>query len=80
MTLSRSRRRQLILSWLGIVTGWAASLGLVFVLLADWIPLAVPTATAGALGAGALVTRRVRAHHERASITVRDLRARSRHR
>ncbi|MBM4184388.1 MAG: hypothetical protein FJ207_09190 [Gemmatimonadetes bacterium] len=74
MTLTKARRTQLILSWIGIGLGWAASLGLGLVLLSEWIALLVPAATAGALGVGVLVTKRVTAHHKRASITVGDLR------
>ena len=74
MLLSKLRRRQLILSWIGIGLGWAASLGLTFVLLNDWIRLLVPAVTVGALAVGVLMTKRVTAHHKRATITVGDLR------
>jgi hypothetical protein len=75
MALSKARRRQLILSWLGIALAWAASFATVFVLLTEWLVLALPAATVGALGAGALLTKRIRAHHRRGTITVGDLRA-----
>jgi len=75
MLLSKMRRRQLVLSWTGIGLAWAASLGLGFVLLTEWIGLFVPATTVGALGVGAIITRRLTAHQKRASITVGDLRA-----
>jgi hypothetical protein len=75
VTLTKARRQQLVLSWIGIGLGWAASLGLGFVLLTGWIALLVPATTAGALGVGAVITRRLTARHKRASITVGDLRA-----
>ena len=74
MSLTKPRRRQMILSWLGIVFGWAVSVGLGVVLLTEWIALIVPATTVGALGVGTLVTRRLLAREVRASITLRDLR------
>jgi hypothetical protein len=74
MTLSRPKRRQLILAWIGIGFAWVASFVLAAVLLTDWIALAVPATAVAALGVGAIVTKRLHAHHRRASITVGDLR------
>lgn len=74
MLLTKVRRRQLILSWVGIGVGWAASIALGFLLIAEWIALLVPATTVGALCVGALVTKRLTAQHKRASITVGDLR------
>ena len=74
MTLTRPRRRKLILVWIGIGFAWVSSFALTAVLLTDWIALAVPATTVAALGVGAIVTRRLLAHQRRASITVGDLR------
>ena len=74
MTLTRPRRRQLILAWIGIGFAWAASFALSVVVLTDWVPLVLPAATVAALGVGAIVTRRLFAHQRRATITVGDLR------
>lgn len=74
MTLTRPKRRQLILAWIGIGFAWAASFVLSVVLLAEWVPLVLPAATVAAVAVGAIVTKRLLAHHRRASITVGDLR------
>ncbi len=75
MTLSRPKRRQLIFAWIGIGFAWAASSALSVVVLTDWVLLVLPAATVAALGVGAVVTKRLLAHHRRATITVGDLRA-----
>ena len=75
MIPSKARRRQMILSWLGIVIGWTVSVGVGLVLMTEWLALLVPAMTVGALGVGALLTRRLLAREVRASITVGDLRA-----
>jgi glycerol uptake facilitator-like aquaporin len=78
MSLTKARRRQMILSWLGIVVGWGFSVGVGLVLLTEWLALVVPATTVGALGTGAFLTRRLLAPETRASITVEDLRGRPR--
>ncbi|MEQ1856390.1 MAG: hypothetical protein ABL963_07965 [Longimicrobiales bacterium] len=73
MALTRARRQQLILSWIGIALGWIASMGVGFLLLTQWLVLLVPASTVGALGVGAVITKRIRTPHLRASIKVGDL-------
>jgi hypothetical protein len=80
MILSKARRRQLILSWIGIAFAWALSIVIGVVLLPEWVALLVPATTFIALIVTYLIDRRLRAHAQRASITVGDLRGRVAHR
>ena len=75
MTLTRPRRQQLILSWIGIGVTWAASCVVVIMLLSERVGLALAFTTTVAVGAGAFVTKRLTAREGRASIKVSDLRA-----
>jgi hypothetical protein len=74
--MTRARRQQLLLGWIGIALTWFASVVLEVVLLGSDAPLAVVVTTTVALIVGVLLTRRAMAPHRRASITVGDLRER----
>ena len=76
MPMTKARRQQLLLGWGGIALTWAASVVLEVVLLGDQAVLAVVVTTAVALIVGVQLTRKVTAPHQRATITVGDLRAR----
>jgi uncharacterized membrane protein len=78
MILTRARRQQLTLSWIGIVVTWVASLGLELALLGDRAPLAIAITSGLLLVVGIVLTRRVLTPHRRARITVGDLRQRRR--
>ncbi len=73
MILTKARRQQLILSWIGIGLGWAAVVGGAVLVLAEWLALLVPASTVGAVGVGTLITRRICTPKTRASIKVDDL-------
>jgi glycerol uptake facilitator-like aquaporin len=74
MMLSKARRRQLILSWIGIAFAWSLSVAIGVVMLAEWLAVIVPATTVIALIVTFVITKRIRAHAPRASITVEDLR------
>ncbi len=80
MMLTKARRRQLILSWIGIAFAWGLSVAIAVVLLSEWLALLVPATSGIALIVTYLVDRRIRAHVQRASITVGDLHGRAAHR
>ena len=75
MTLTRPKRQQLILGWIGIGVTWSASCVVEIMLLSERAGLALGLTTTVAVGAGALVTKRLTAPEGRASIKVSDLRA-----
>jgi len=74
--MTKARRQQLLLGWAGIALTWAASVVLEVVLLGSDAVLAALVTTTVALIVGVQLTRRVMAPHQRASITVGDLRGR----
>lgn len=75
MTLTRPRRHQLILGWIGIGVTWSASCVVEIMLLSERVGLALALTTTVAVGAGAVVTKRLTTREGRASIKVSDLRA-----
>ena len=76
MPMTKARRQQLLLGWVGIALTWLASVVLEILLLGSEALLAVVATTTVALVVGVHLTRRVMAPHRRASITVGDLRGR----
>lgn len=80
MTLTRPRRQQLILAWIGIGVTWSGSCVLEIMLLSERVGLALVLTTTAAAGAGALATRRATAREGRARIKVSDLRVSRPHR
>jgi len=76
MPMTKARRQQLLLGWAGTALTWAASVVLEILLLGSDAALAVVVTTTAALVIGVQLTRRVMAPHQRASITVGDLRGR----
>ena len=77
MALTKARRQQLILGWCGIAVTWIASVVLEIVLLGARALVAVSVTTIVAAAVGAQLTRKVTTPHQRATITVGDLRGRS---
>ena len=71
--MTKARRQQLMLTWVGIVAAWGASLVLEILLLGARSVVPVAVTTAVAVGAGMWVTRRLIAPIRRASIKVGDL-------
>jgi hypothetical protein len=75
MTLTRPRRHQLILTWIGIGVTWTASCVLEVMLLSERVGLVLALTTTIAVCAGAIATKKLTAREHRASIKVSDLRA-----
>jgi hypothetical protein len=76
MPMTKARRQQLLLGWVGVALTWVATVVLEVVLLGSEAVLAVVVTTTVALIVGVQLTRRITAPHQRASITVGDLRGR----
>ena len=73
--MTRAKRQQVVIAWVGIGAAWAAAVVLEILLLSEGATIAVGLTTATALIAVTQLTRRIAAVQRRASITVEDLRA-----
>ncbi len=76
MVLTRARRQQVLLLWIGIGLAWGASIALEIMLLESAVPVAVVVTTTLAVVIGVVMTRRATSMPRRAAIKVHDLRSR----